>query len=88
MFVVAGMYVCLSTLIFFTFVAEPREVGMDMSDDHNEVRFEDENGREANDDFRRNEGQEPGQPAAQTSESLQRQAEVEDETANPRIGFF
>ena len=34
MFMITIVYLGLAVLIFITFVAEPREVGIDMRDDH------------------------------------------------------
>ena len=37
MFTISILYVSLAVLIFVTFIAEPREVGIDMQDDHIEA---------------------------------------------------
>ena len=37
MFLTSIMYIILAATIFVTFIAEPREVGIDMCDDHIEV---------------------------------------------------
>ena len=37
MFIVSIVYFGIALLIFLTFVAEPREVGIDMSDDHVQI---------------------------------------------------
>jgi len=37
MFLIAIIYVCLALIIGLTYVAEPREVGIDMTDDHQTV---------------------------------------------------
>ena len=42
MFYITCMYICLAGLLFFCFVAEPREVGIDMKDDHLQVEDEKE----------------------------------------------
>ena len=34
MFIITGVYLCLALLIFIFFIAEPREVGIEMEDDH------------------------------------------------------
>jgi len=34
MYIIACSYFCLAVLIFISFVAEPKEVGIDMQDDH------------------------------------------------------
>lgn len=41
MYIVTVLYVTLAVLIFLLFVAEPREVGIEMNDDHLSVTSDD-----------------------------------------------